>query len=144
MVLEYGESVNFLAVVVASIASMAIGFVWYSPFAFGKTWMKLMGKSAKDMEAGKKKSNMPLMMGVNFISTLVMAYVLALFMLYSGSDWTPMQGAMAAFWAWLGFVATVTLSSVLWEGKPVKLYILNAAHYLVGMLVMGAIIAAWP
>ncbi|HLD97300.1 MAG TPA: DUF1761 domain-containing protein [Candidatus Nanoarchaeia archaeon] len=143
MVLEYGESVNFLAVVVASIASMAIGFVWYSPFAFGKTWMKLMGKSAKDMEAGKKKSNMPLMMGVNFISTLVMAFVLALFMQFTGAS-TPVEGAWTAAWAWLGFVATVTLSSVLWEGKPVKLYILNAAHYLVGMLVMGAIIAAWP
>ncbi len=137
------ESVNVLAVVVASIAGMAIGFVWYSPLAFGKTWMKLMGKSAKDMESEKKKSNMPMTMGVGFISTLVMAYVLSLFIQYMGAS-TPVQGAMTAFWAWLGFVATVTLSSVLWEGKPVKLYILNAAHYLVALLVMGAIIAAWP
>ncbi len=134
-------SVNILAVALAAIASMVIGYVWYSPMVFGKSWMKMMGKSAKDMAS--KKSSMPMMMGVGYITTLVMAYVLALFIQYTGAI-TPLQGAMTAFWAWLGFVATITLGSVLWEGKSVQLYIMNASHYLVSLLVMGAIIAAWP
>ena len=103
----------------------------------------MMGKGGKDMAEMKKKSNMPLKMIVGYISTLVMACVLSLFIQYTGAS-TPLQGAMTALWAWLGFVATVTLGSVLWEGKPVKLYLLNAAHYLVALLVMGAILAAWP
>lgn len=136
-------SVNILAVVVAAVASMAVGFVWYSPMVFGKMWMGMMGKSAKDTAGMKKNSNMPMIMGVGYLSTLIMAYVLAVFIHIAGAN-TPTAGARVAFWAWLGFVATVTLGSVLWEKKPVQLYMLNAAHYLVALLVMGAVLAAWP
>ena len=129
---------NYVAIIVAAIANMMVGYIWYSPMVFGKTWMKMMGK--KDME---KKDSMPLMMGAGYVSSVVMAYVLAIFIHLNGAN-TPLAGAMTAFWAWLGFVATVTLGGVLWEGKPVQLYVLNAAHHLVGMLAMGAVLAAWP
>ena len=129
---------NYVAIIVAAIANMVVGYIWYSPMVFGKTWMKMMGK--KDME---KKDSMPLMMGAGYVSSVVMAYVLAIFIHLNGAT-TTLTGAMTAFWAWLGFIATVTLGGVLWEGKSVQLYILNAAHHLVGMLAMGAILAAWP
>ena len=136
-------SVNYLAVVVAAIVNMVIGYIWYSPMVFGKAWMGMMGKGGKDAYGAKKKSNMPMVFGVGYVATVVMAYVLAIFIRYTGAS-TPLTGAMTAFWAWLGFVATVTLGGVLWEGKPVQLYVLNAAHHLVGMLAMGAVLAAWP
>jgi hypothetical protein len=44
---------------------------------------------------------------------------------------------------WLGFIATVTLASVLYEKRSVNLYILNNAYQLVSLVVMGAIVAAW-
>lgn len=49
----------------------------------------------------------------------------------------------AGFWAWLGFVATIMLGMTLWEGKPFRLYLLNAGYQLLNLLVMGAILAAW-
>ncbi|MBI3026774.1 DUF1761 domain-containing protein, partial [Candidatus Woesearchaeota archaeon] len=47
------------------------------------------------------------------------------------------------FWVWIGFLATTQIGMVLWEGKPIKLYIINTLHYLVVLAVMSAILAVW-
>ena len=136
-------NVNLLAVLVAAIVMMVLGFVWYSQFAFGKMWMGEMGMSAKSMADKKKmKQNMPVTFGIMFIGTLVMAYVLAHIVSYTQAK-TVLEGAQAGFWVWLGFVAPTMLSAVLFSGKSVKLYIIDTAHVLVGLLVMGAILAVW-
>lgn len=134
--------VNLVAVLVAAVASMIIGMLWYSPLLFGNIWMKLSGMSKSDM-AKKKKKGMGGTMAVAFIAQLVTGYVLAIFVAFTGST-TASTGAITGFWLWLGFVGTVTLGSVLWESKPVKLYVLNNAHNLLSLAVMGAIIGAWP
>jgi hypothetical protein len=52
-------------------------------------------------------------------------------------------GAAVGIWLWLGFMAVATLNQVLWEGKPLKLYILNNAYNLLSLMTMGAILAVW-
>ena len=69
-----------------------------------------------------------------------MSYVLARFVGGSGSFAT---GAITGFWIWLGFLATTMINVVLWENKPFTLYLLQAAHYLVGLALMGGILAVW-
>lgn len=133
--------INYLAVLIAAMAAMAIGFLWYGPL-FGKQWIQLMGFDKKKMEQMKKKS-----MAINYtamiLSTLVMSYVLAHFVDYLNA--TNISGALqAAFWLWLGFIATVQIGIVLWEGKSWKLYFLNAAYYLVNLSIMASILALWP
>ncbi len=134
-------SINYLAVLVAAIVSMVIGFLWYGPI-FGKAWMRLMKIDKKKIDEAKKKG-MTTSYVVMFISALIMNYVLAHFVKYLGSR-TFMDGMQAGFWLWLGFIATVQVGIVLWEGKPVKLYLINAAHYLVALMVTGGILAIWP
>ena len=131
--------INYLAVLVAAIASMALGFLWYGPL-FGNQWKKLMGFTDKSMKA-MKLTPMQAMAG-GFISTLVMSYILAHFIDYIQAN-TIADGAVAGIWIWLGFIATVQLGSVLWEGKPVKLYVINTLHYLAALVVMGGILAVW-
>lgn len=131
--------VNYVAVLLAGVASMVIGFIWYGPL-FGKMWMKLSGITKEKIEEGKK--NMPVTYGTMFVGSLIMAYVLAHFTYFAGAT-TVAQGMQAGFWAWLGFVATVGLSSILFEGKPMNLYFINVGYQLANLLVMGAIIAGW-
>jgi len=133
--------VNYLAVLVTAVVGFVIGMVWYSPIGFGNIWIKLSGISKGDLEKAKKKG-MAKSMVVGFISLLVMSYVLAHFVDIAGAG-TVLEGAQTGFWLWLGFIATVMLGMVLWEGKSVKLYLLNIAHYFVVMIVMGAILAVW-
>src|SRR5216684_1584610 len=40
--------INFWAVLVSAIATMVIGFLWYSPMLFANPWMRLMGIDPTD------------------------------------------------------------------------------------------------
>lgn len=128
--------VNLLAVLIAAVAAMAIGFVWYSPkLGFGKMWMALNGMSP-DTPAPEGQSKL---MVAGLLAQVVMAYVLAHFIALTGA--TDLGNATElAFWVWLGFVATIQLGSVLWDQKPVKLWILNSAYWLVTLVVMAGIL----
>lgn len=129
--------INYLAVLIAAIASMIVGFLWYGPI-FGKTWTAFMGMDPKKMTDEMKKGMMKGYL-VAFIAALVMAYVLAHVIAYTLAT-SIMDAVFAAFWTWLGFIATVLIGIVLWEKRPVKLYLINASYYLVTLIVMAIII----
>ncbi|MBI3485776.1 DUF1761 domain-containing protein [Candidatus Daviesbacteria bacterium] len=135
------SSINLLAVFLAGVAYMVVGFLWYSPMLFGKKWMKLMGISAEDMKKAQK--SMVKMYGIAFITGLVMAYILGVFI-----NLTPLasttDGLQVAFWAWLGFVATVGVTSVIFAKKPLMLFYIDSAYQLAGMLVMSLVLTMWP
>lgn len=130
----FGYPVNLLAVLVAAIVAFAVGGIWYGPL-FGKRWMKLsgikMGKGMKPMTA----------MGLYFFSMLFTSYILANIMNYFPT--TVLRGFDVAFWIWIGFVAMNTLSSVFFENKSIKLYVLNNAYNLLSLLTMGGILNIW-
>ena len=132
--------VNYLAVLSAAIASMVVGFLWYGPL-FGKLWVKMMSFDKKKMDEAKKK-RMGKTYVLAFLTSLIMSYVLAHFVDYVEAM-TIADGAVLGFWLWIGFFATTQIGSVLWEGKPVKLYLINTLHYLVALVVMAAILAVW-
>ena len=80
MVIAY--SVNYLAVLVATIASFVSGFLWYGPL-FGKKWQKMMNfteKSMKSMNLTPMKA-----MTLGLITTLITVYVLAMFIKVAGA-----------------------------------------------------------
>lgn len=133
--------INYLAVVAAAAASMALGFVWYGPL-FGAQWMKLSGRRMEDM----KHMNMTNTYVLAAIGSLVMSYVLTYSLEFASAYLNAFgvsAGLMAGFWNWLGFIAPVTLGGVLWEGKSWNLWILNNAYHLISLCVMGVILAVW-
>jgi hypothetical protein len=130
-------AMNYVAIVVAALAAYVLGALWYSPLLFGKQWMKLAG-----MKKMKKPANPGLMYFFGFVSSLVMSGVLALVLPLLGNA-TIGAGLVSALWIWLGFIGTLTLGSVLWEGKPFALWILNNAYHVVSILIMAAVLTAW-
>ncbi|MBI4066448.1 DUF1761 domain-containing protein [Candidatus Gottesmanbacteria bacterium] len=133
-------TLNYLAILVSAIASMAVGFLWYSPLLFAKPWMALKGLTEEKLEAAKKQ--MGQMYALSFGGAIVMAYVLAHFADYAVAvDWVT--GAQVGFWAWLGFVAPVQMAEVLFGGKSWKLYMINTGYQLASLLVMGGILGGW-
>jgi hypothetical protein len=133
--------VNLLAVFVAAIVGMIIGFLWYSPFLFGKMWMKLMGFTMEKMSDMKKKG-MTKVYVLNFIFTVVMAYVLAHFLLLMLV--ADVGGAIElSFWLWIGFIVPLLVGNVLWENKSWKLFALNAGYWLASMIGMAIVLVLW-
>ncbi len=129
-------NINNTAVLVAAIVSMVIGGLWYSPLLFGNLWMKL-----NKVSMGKKKSMGKIYLA-QFITLWVMIYVLAHYVAYANAT-TVSEGILAGFWAWLGFIATMSFGAVLWQGKSFKAWLLDNAHNLLVLAISGAIIAVW-
>jgi hypothetical protein len=136
----FETQINLLAVLVAGIANMAIGFAWYSPLLFGNQWMKLMGLTKLSMKAAQKK--MGPMYGLSFIATLVTGYVLSI-LVNSVGALTLVEGLQLSALVWLGFTTTVQLTDLIFGGKSFKLYAINTGYQLVSLLVMGAIVTVW-
>jgi len=130
--------INYLAVLVAAVVTFVIGGIWYSPALFGPRWMKAVGKSEQDL----KRTNMGVAYAGAFVTAVMMAYVLALFIGFAQAK-TILSGAGIGLWAWVGFVAAPKLSNYLFSGWPRDLYLINNGYHLVSLLVMGAILAVW-
>jgi Protein of unknown function (DUF1761) len=138
--------INYLAVLVAAVAYFMIGAVWYMVL-FGTIWSKLMGfdkLGKKEEKAMKEKMGMS--MAVNLVACLLAAYCMA-FSVQSGAAFYHVAGIMlgiqTGFWIWLGFIATSQINSVIWDGRPVKLYLINVGYYLVSYVVVATILAVW-
>jgi hypothetical protein len=129
-------SVNWLAVIVVAIVRFAIGAGWYTAL-FGKRWRELQGVPANAAPSGMGQA-----LVAGFVTDLIMAFVLALFVGWYGAVdlW---GGLVVGFLAWLGFVATVMAGSIFYERKPGELVAINLGYQLVTMLIMGAILGLW-
>lgn len=124
-------------VLLAGIASVLLGWLWYSPFFFGSAWMRLAGITPEMAERGKKR------MHLNTVLALIASMLIALVMSYLGAflgvyDWF---GALQlGFWCWLGFTAPTMLGSVLWEQKPLSYYLIVAGFWLVSFMLMAVVL----
>lgn len=135
--------IRIVPVVVAALATMVIGFIWYSPMLFAKPWTILMGYDPNDkakMEEMRKGAGK--MYGISFLASLVSAFVLAKIIDVTTVN-TVLYGMKVGFAVWLGFVTTVQLTGVLFGRQPMKLYLINTGYQLVCFLAMGAILAVW-
>ena len=126
------------SLIAAALAQVVIGFLWYG-LLFGKTWQTLTGmkKPAKITSEIKRK------MSVSIVAALIMSFVTAYIMKITLVQFPFVTYAGVTFVSllmWLGFVLPVTLSSVLWEGRKVKLFVLNSLYYLASLVIVSWIL----
>jgi hypothetical protein len=136
--------VNLWSVLVAAIATMIVGFLWYSPLLFARPWMVAMGYDPDDkakIEAMRKRAGMSY--AIAFVASLVAAFVLGKIIDVTTVN-SALYGMKIGFAMWLGFVTTVQLTAKLFGNQSMKLYLINTGYQLVCYLAMGAILAVWP
>lgn len=143
---------NWLGLLAAVAATMALGFLWYSPkLPTGRAWMRAV--RAQDMERCGP-TRMAAAMGLMVLGTVllmfVLAHVLVAFRDAQGLDQDPPerafdlgagQGAMAGFWMWLGFVVPVQLNLVAFEQRSWTYFAVSAGYYLVALALSGLLLA---
>ena len=133
-------TINYLAVLVAGIAAMIVGGLWYSKFLFGKMWMSLSGMTDASMAEAKSKGMTKLYVA-QFILALIGAYALAYFV--SALQISTVSSLFTiVFWLWLGFQMPLLAGSVVWENKSKKLFVLKTLGDLVTLAIMGVIIVS--
>jgi hypothetical protein len=130
--------INYLAIVVAAVAAFVFGGIYYHVLA--DTWMKAVGLTKKSMSKGA--SHTPLI--ITIIAELVMAWVLAGLVGHLGpGQVTVANGVVSGAFVWLGFVATTLVVNNAFGRRKSALSVIDAAHWLVVLAIMGAIIGAF-
>ncbi|MCI0344523.1 MAG: DUF1761 domain-containing protein [Chloroflexi bacterium] len=128
--------INWIAVIVAAVASMVIGFVYYHPAVLGKRWQELIGRQMDPGSVG-------LAYAYTAVGALIAAFVIAQFVHWSDS-YTIGGGAFIGALGWLGFTATASFADFLFSGRPWPLFSIQNGYQLVSFVVMGAIVGALP
>ena len=131
------SDLHWLAVVVAAVIYMVIGSAWYSPGGFGKVWAKALGKKVGDMGGDPNTGY-----GLTAVGALVQSFIIANLVRDIGLT-TASQGVALGIGIWLGFIAFVSASDVVFSGRPWKVWQINAGYYLVVLIINGGLLAAW-
>jgi hypothetical protein len=128
--------INWLAVIVGTIAHQALGALWYSVL-FRDTWLRAMGMQPEDIE--REGPGGALALGA--IASLVSVFVLAVIVVSSdastgeGIGWGALTGT--------GFVFVSTVMNGAYEQKKPVLSVLFGGYYTLGLMIAGAILGSW-
>jgi len=136
-------SINLWALILSIIFSVVLGFIWYGPL-FGKKWMALNGMKMPDPKPGFSVMVKPIL--ISLVGALCMSFVLARLIAIGGAYLGVSgvgNGLATAFMVWVGFIVPIHFNSAGWEGKPWTLFFINTGYWLVYLLVIGSLIAAW-
>ena len=133
--------INYWAVILATLSSMAVGAIWYARPVFGNRWAKL---AKVDMDRGGS-AVMPLVVTliVSFVSAWVLAGASTIAWHFYGGSYL-LAALLTAVILWAGFTAARFITHDVFEGRPWALTGMNIAHELVTVVIMGLIIGVWP
>lgn len=128
---------NYWAILVCAIVYWLIGALWYAVL-FRAPWMAL--ELANAQPSSRMNATVPYV--ITFLLNLLIAFVLAQICIWRNAN-TIGRGAAVGILLWIGFVGPITLTTQLYESRPLELYAINQFYPLVGLCVMGAILGAW-
>jgi len=123
-----------LQILIATSAAALFGYVWYSPrFGLGKVWMRNVHITPAHAELVHSRviaSFFGTLMSFVFMSLIIGRLVHVMPMM-------PMSEAILyLIFIWLGLVVPPILSIVIWEGRSIKLFLVNAGYWFFTMTII--------
>lgn len=128
-------AINWIAVVVAAVATFVLGGLWYGPL-FGQRWMAASGVSEEEVAQGNPARTF----SISFVLQFVAAAVLAMFI---GPEAGLAFGLAAGGAVGLFWVAGAFGVVYLFEQRPFAHWAVNAGYQVVSYLLMGGILGAF-
>lgn len=158
--------INFPAILVAALATLPVGFIWYNPKVFGTIWMNETGMT----EEKAKGANMFKIFGLTILFSFMIAFILEFLVIHqfgasgmvggpAAADIKPSyhafmadygtayrtfkHGALHGFMTGLFFALPIVGINSLFERKSWKYILINGGYFIVCLTIMGGIICAW-
>ncbi len=132
--------INYLAVLVAGVASFALGTIWYSPVMFAKRWQKELGFTDEYL----RQANMPLLMGGSLLMMIIMALGNAVFQQAIYGEATNLElGIKTGLAIGIFFSATTLAINYFYQRKSLMLWLIDALYQIIFCAIAGAIVGAW-
>ena len=132
------HSLNYLAILVSGLLLWFLGAIWYSPVVFAKPWMEILGIKKGE----SKQSGLILGMVASFIGHVVLSFILAHIIFWANATGFA-NGCVLGVLVWIGFIAAPNLPQGIYERRPFKLFAINSGYWLVGLFIVGGLLAAW-
>lgn len=129
---------NWWAILVATAACFFFEAIWYSIFL--QQWLAGTGRTLEWLKNTGVSEYFPYAVAV--VGTAVMATAISCVTQLTGPQ-TALRGIRAGAWLWFGFVATTWAIEYAYEVRPLSLLGINAGFWLLGMVLMGAIVGGW-
>lgn len=163
---------NYVAVLVAALVPMAMGFIWYNPKVMGSAWMQEAGLTEEKM----KNVNMAMLFGLSFLFALMLTFsmqtlvihqlhVYSVFQHYQkdvenpsttvgalfktimdnyGNEFrTFKHGVFHGFLSSLFIVLPVMATNAMFERKSWKYIWINWGYWTITFMIMGGIVSGW-
>jgi hypothetical protein len=125
-------AVNWLAVILATLAAFAFGAVWY--MGLSRQWLAALGKTREQLNVGYT----PFIWSL--VVELVMAYFIATLTPALLGEVTVANGLVVAAHMWFGFVLTSMIMNHRYEGLKWSLTLIDSLHLLGVLLIQGVVI----
>ena len=123
------NNLNWIGVVIGTVLSFFLGAIWYSKKCFGNQWMKLTNQTEDDL----KKSSSVIPMLVSFFYLLIMALFISFLQTITSSFFHfGLAVDVLALVILLGM-----LQGVLYEGKPLNLWFINAGYEALSIIIIA-------
>ncbi len=129
---------NYLAILIAAIACFLLEAGWYS--CFMDPWLSGIGRTRQWLMS--QGVNPALQYGTALIAAALVATAISCVTQLTGAQ-TAFRGVKVAALLWLGFVMPVWATEYVFEVRTYALFAINTGIWLLGMVVMGAIVGAW-
>ena len=134
------SEVNYLAVLAATVAAWFFGAIWYTTFS--KQWLAALGKTMEQVKAenaanSRVRNLFPFIL--SFIAEFIMAMMLYGIMTHVGA-FSLRSGMISGLLIWLGFVITTLAVNNAYPMRKAMLTVIDGAHWLGVLLIMGAIV----
>ena len=133
------SSINLIAVFVATLMCMAIGYVWYGPKMFGTQWTRLTGISPE--KPNKEEMNKSL--GIGFAATAINMFFIAVLLQIIGTTHVR-EAFIVAIVLWCATALPGELHAVAWQKHPKELFFINIGVSFLTFTIGASVIQWWP
>lgn len=133
--------INYIAVTVSAIVFFFVGSAWFSPLLFTSMWLQELKQHnvvIKEPTAAVLTTKMLLTFAANFVTSLAMAYLVAL-----TASTTITSGLCLGIIAAVGFTLTSIGSVFIWEGRSLRLFLIDAGYPAVGIILSAILLSIW-
>jgi hypothetical protein len=131
------HNVNLVAVAVCAVLIWLIGAVWYSQLLFARQWVAIVGRQMGEKPKGVYRGMIASLFG-DFLVCFVVAYILRW---SHADDWK--DGLHIVILLWIAFVVAPLYPQSVYEGRPLRYFLINSGYWLVSLLAVSAILASW-
>jgi hypothetical protein len=137
---EIFSHLNWLAILVATLAYFVLGALWYSKALFGSSWATML---KLDVNNPDMKKGMAKMMAGSFLLMFVTSVGLALLVQMIGFNAEFMYGIKLGLLTGVFFAATAVSINYVYENKPIGLYFINNGYHVAGHIAAAIILVMW-